>query len=108
MIDDWRPSPGSGAQPKPGSFSNEASGSAHVDMQAGVVHGDVYLYTMSPDAGPAERFESGVHHLDGGMADQARELMREAVVSPGRSKRMLFHWVLALVSGRSRDELSNE
>lgn len=108
MIGGWGFSPGSSSEPEPGSFSNVADGSAYVGSQIGVVDGDVHLYATPPGAGPEEKFEAGVRYLDGGMADQARELMREAVVSSGRSEQVLFHWLLALVSGRSRDELSAE
>ncbi|KPM54756.1 hypothetical protein ACG83_15060 [Frankia sp. R43] len=106
MIGGWDASPGSDTQPEPGSSSNVADGFSQVGVQAGTVHGDVNNYMLPPGAGPAEKFEAGVHHLDGGMAEQARELIREAVVSPGRSEKVLFFWLLALVSGRSRNELS--
>ncbi|SQD95012.1 conserved membrane hypothetical protein [Parafrankia sp. Ea1.12] len=106
MTDDWGFSSGSGFQPGPVSSSNIADGFSQVGVQAGVVHGDVNQYTVAPNASPEEKFEVGVRHLDGRMADQARQLMREFVVSSAKSDRVRFHWLLALVSGRSRNELS--
>jgi hypothetical protein len=100
VTDEWGfPSTGS-------SSSNVASGFSHVDVQAGTVLGDVNHYTLPPGAGPEEKFDVGVHYLDGGMAGEARALMGDAAMGPARTNRMLFYWLLALVSGRSRDELS--
>ncbi|MCK9926262.1 hypothetical protein MXD62_03610 [Frankia sp. Mgl5] len=92
----------------PSSTTNSVSGSSTVGAQAGTVHGDVRVYMVPPGATPEERFEVGALHLEGNMPPRALELMNEAVLRPTRTDRMLFHWLLALVSGRSRDELTTE
>ncbi|RBQ15074.1 hypothetical protein DP939_37370 [Spongiactinospora rosea] len=88
--------------------TNSADGSARVGVQAGVVHGDVHNYTVSPDAAPEEKFRTGLRFLEGGMAKHARELIYAAFAAGHRTDEVWFHWLLALVSGRTRHELSDE
>ncbi|PZG53033.1 hypothetical protein C1I98_06265 [Spongiactinospora gelatinilytica] len=88
--------------------TNSADGSARVGVQAGVVHGDVNNYTVSPDAAPEEKFRTGLRYLEGGMARRARELIYAAFAAGHRTDEVWFHWLLALVSGRTRHELSDE
>ena len=58
--------------------TNIAGDYAYVGVQAGTVH-NVHLYTVSPDASPQEKFETGVHNLEGLIPGKARQLIREAV-----------------------------
>ncbi|WP_034484961.1 hypothetical protein [Actinomadura oligospora] len=89
--------------------ANHAEGRAQVGVQAGVVHGDVSIYSSPPGASPAERFETGVRLLNGGIPGKARELMGEAVLAGGLTgNRVCFHWQLALVSGRAWNEIPQE
>ncbi|MFI0419149.1 hypothetical protein [Spongiactinospora sp. 9N601] len=88
--------------------TNSAAGSASVGVQAGVVHGDVNNYMVSPDATPEEKFRTGLRYLEGGMARRARELIYAAFAAGHRTDEVWFHWLLALVSGRTRRELSDE
>ncbi|WP_026403257.1 hypothetical protein [Actinomadura rifamycini] len=86
--------------------ANYAADSAYVGVQAGVVHGDVKIYSPPPGASSAERFEIGVSLLHGGIPGKARELIGEAVLAAGLGgNRVCFHWQLALVSGRARNEM---
>lgn len=89
--------------------TNYAGGSSHVGVQAGVVHGDVNVYETPAGASPAEMFEIGARLLAGGMPGKARELIGKAVMEGGLTgNRVCFHWQLALVSGRTRHEMSQE
>ncbi len=93
----------------PGATStNVAADSAYVAMQAGVVHGDVNQYTTYADSPPEKKFQAGVHILDGGMSSRAWQLIQEAVVGGYKTNEVCFHWLLALVSGRTRHGLSKE
>ncbi|WP_067143799.1 hypothetical protein [Microtetraspora malaysiensis] len=88
--------------------TNIARDSAYVGVQASVVHGDIYTYTTSPDATPAEKFETGVRLLEIGASGRAWELISEAVAARHLTNRVCFYWLLALMSGRTRLELSKE
>lgn len=87
---------------------NYAGDSAYVGVQAATVHGGVHIYSPPPGASPAEKFETGVRLLDGGMPGKARQLIREAVMDGHIGNRVCFHWQLALVSGRTRHEIPAE
>ncbi|MEV0402203.1 hypothetical protein [Actinoallomurus sp. NPDC050550] len=88
--------------------TNTAGGSAYVGMQAGTVHGDVKMYMLPPDASPEQKFETGVRCLNGNMPDQARELIHEAAMAEYVNDRVCFYRLLAVMSGRTRHELSKE
>ncbi|MFC6880643.1 MULTISPECIES: hypothetical protein [Actinomadura] len=85
--------------------ANYAEDNSQVGMQAGVVHGDVTIYSTPPAASPTERFEIGVMLLDGGQPSKAREVISEAVMAGLTGSRVCFHWQLALVSGRAWNEM---
>ena len=95
-------------QPGATGATNIAGDSAHVSMQAGAVHGDVHIYTVPAGASPKEKFETGVRCLDGGMARRAWQLINEAALEGYATDEVHFYWLLALVSGRTRRELSRE
>ncbi|MFC5187187.1 hypothetical protein [Actinomadura harenae] len=89
--------------------ANYAEAHAYVGVQTGIVHGDVNIYSPPPGASPSERFEFGVSALDGGIPGKARELIGEAVLAAGLTgNRVCFHWQLALVSGRTWNEMPQE
>lgn len=69
---------------------------------------NVAVYTLSADASPREKFETGVRCLDIGMTRRARQLINEAVADGYGSTRVFFYWLLSLVSGRALHELSQE
>lgn len=85
--------------------TNYAEDNSQVGMQAGVVHGDVTIYSTPPGASPMERFEIGAKLLDGGQSSRAREVIREAVETGLTGNRVCFHWQLALLSGRAWNEM---
>lgn len=88
--------------------TNVAGDSAHIGVQAGTVHGDVSVYTTFADDPPERKCETGVRFLDGGIPGRAWQLINEAVMTGYRTDEACFHWLLALVSGRTRRELSEE
>ncbi|MEU4773950.1 hypothetical protein [Micromonospora sp. NPDC023644] len=87
--------------------TNVAQGDAHVGVQAQAIHGDVY-YQLPPDASPKERFRTGVKYLDARMPARARELIEEAVARGYETDEVRFHWLLALLSGRTLRQLGSE
>ncbi|MEU9832645.1 hypothetical protein AB0D67_14040 [Streptosporangium sp. NPDC048047] len=74
----------------------------------GTVHGDLHAYVISADASPEEKFEVGVRCLDGDMISRAWRLISEAFMAGYRTDKVCFYRLLALVSGRTRRELSKE
>ncbi|GII57240.1 hypothetical protein Pth03_56290 [Planotetraspora thailandica] len=88
--------------------TNVAADSAHVDVQAAIVHGDVNHYTVSPEPSPQEKFEAGLRYLEGDMLGRAWELINDAAISGYRTNQACFYWMLTLLSGKTRHELSAE
>lgn len=91
----------------PGDTTNVAGDSAHIGVQAGVVHGGVH-FTLPPGASAKEKFETGVRFLKSNVPSKAWKLINEAVDTGYRTNESSFYWLLALVSGRTRNELSSE
>ncbi|MFI5843343.1 hypothetical protein ACIA8K_26910 [Catenuloplanes sp. NPDC051500] len=94
-----------------GANSNSADGP--VDVQAGVVLGDIVhtennTYNVPPGASPAERFEIGLSYLAGGVPSKAQEVIEEAMAAGHRTSRVRFYWVLAMLSGRTLSQLTDE
>lgn len=88
--------------------ANVASDQSFVAVQAGVVHGDVNAYMVPPGATPEQRFEAGVRFLESKAPGRAWEHIRTAVEDGYVNDRARFYWLLALVSGRTRNELSTD
>ncbi|HEY7147359.1 MAG TPA: hypothetical protein VH637_24180 [Streptosporangiaceae bacterium] len=86
---------------------NVAGDTANVGIQAHVVHGDVFLYQPAARS-PDEKYRAGVRYLDGGMPTKARQLIGEAMTGGFRTNEVCFHWMLALLSGRTRRQFSVE
>jgi hypothetical protein len=86
---------------------NVATGTASVGVQAQVVHGDVSVYQLTGDA-PEDLYRAGVHYLDGGMPTKAREFIGAARAHGYVTSEVEFHWLLALLSGRTLRQLSAE
>ncbi|SDH28297.1 hypothetical protein SAMN05421505_113141 [Sinosporangium album] len=88
--------------------TNVAGDFATVGVQAEAVHGDVNVYTVSPNASPHEKFEVGVRYLHGGVPEKAREHITEAVVDGYVTSRSCYYLLLALLSGRTLQQVSKE
>ena len=87
---------------------NTASGNAYVGVQASVVHGDIHFYQVLPGDPPERVYEIGVRYLDNGVPDRARELIDEAWQRGHSGNEVVFHWLLALLSGKKVMQLSEK
>jgi hypothetical protein len=90
-----------------GDTVNIASGNAHVGFQAQAVHGNVTIFQLRDDS-PEERFRVGVAYLDSRIPTKARELIGEAIAKGYETSEVYFHWILALLSGRTFRQFSDE
>jgi hypothetical protein len=88
--------------------TNVAGDRATVGLQAEVIHGDVYSYVVSPGASAKERYEVGVKYLNGGVPSAALPLIERAIAEGHDTSEVRFHWLLALISGRTFRQLSPE
>jgi hypothetical protein len=100
---------------------NYAGGDAHVFVQAQGIYGDVTTidggqtvvhgdarFEISPGASPADKYRVGVNNLTSGMAPRARDLIWEAMMDEYISSEVLFHWQVAMLSGRTIRQFSDE
>jgi hypothetical protein len=102
----------------PGATSfNVAGGNAHVGVQAQNIDGDIAYTTVvlgdmrfvvSPDASSAEKYQVGLNHLRSGMATKARELIWDAMMEGYQTSEARFHWLVAMLSGRTIGQFSDE
>jgi hypothetical protein len=102
----------------PGGTSwNSAGGSAHVGAQAHtiyggvayttVVHGDL-RFDVSPGATAEEKYRVGLNNLTSGMFTKARELIWDAMMAGHRTSDARFHWLVAMLGGRTARQFSSE
>jgi hypothetical protein len=87
--------------------ANVAGDNARVGVQAQVVHGDV-IYQLPPDAPAEEKFRVGVNYLIGRMVPRSLTLIEEAVANGYDTWELRFYWVVALLSGRTLRQFSEE
>jgi hypothetical protein len=95
---------------------NTAGDNAHVGVQAQNAYfetitlpGDVKL-TAGQDASPENKYKAGVENLKSGKAGAARQLIWDAMMDDDYyvSSNVLFHWLVAMLSGRTVREFSKE
>jgi hypothetical protein len=93
-----------GAQP-----FNSAGDGANVGVQGQTVTitGDVQL-TVGQDASPAKKYEVGVNNLNSGKPGTARKLIWQAMMGGPVSSQVLFHWLVAMLSGRTVRQFSKD
>ncbi|MFE1320888.1 hypothetical protein [Kitasatospora phosalacinea] len=87
-------------------FSSAAYNST-IGIQAETVH-DSHVYFIHPDASPQEKYRVGVEFLEAGVPGRAREMITDAIVHGYDGTEVRFHWVLAMLSARTYQDLSNE
>ncbi|MFG1947765.1 hypothetical protein [Nonomuraea sp. NPDC048826] len=86
--------------------TNVAQDSANVAVQAEAIHGPVNVYQVAAARSAEEIFQAGLNCLRAGMAPEARENLREAVVVRNYvNGRSCFYLLLALLSGRTLQQL---
>jgi hypothetical protein len=90
-----------------GNTINFASGAANVGFQAQTVHGDVTIYQPRDDSAE-EKYRIGVAYLGNRMPGEARKLIGEAIARGYEASEVHFHWILALLSGRTFRQFSDE
>jgi hypothetical protein len=88
--------------------TNVAKGSAGVGVQANVVHEVHQTYHLGAHATPKEKYEVGVRYLDNGVATQALELIDRSIAEGYCNSEVRFHQLLALLSGRTLQMLSQQ
>ena len=88
-------------------ITNIAEDSSSVGVQAGVVHEINQFYHLPPDATPEKQYEVGVRYLDNGMPKRALELIDGAIAKDHLTSEVRFHQLLALLSGRTLQMLSD-
>lgn len=93
---------------------NVASEGSRVGVQAGYAYidtvtipGDVRL-TVGQDASPEAKYQAGVENLKSGNPRTARKLIWDAMMSGHVTSEVLFHWLVAMLSGRTVRQFSKE
>ncbi|MFI6741738.1 hypothetical protein ACIBI9_53265 [Nonomuraea sp. NPDC050451] len=90
----------------PSGPTNLAQDSANVAVQAEAIHGPVNVYQVAAAPSPEETFEVGLNSLRAGMAPEAREHIRDAVVLRNYvNGHSCFYLLLALLSGRTLQQV---
>lgn len=84
-----------------------AGDKSRVDNMVGVIHGDAQFYSVSSDSTPERKYEVGKRYLAGGVPREAEPLLREAAMSEHAPADSAFYWVLAILSRRTLDELTD-
>jgi hypothetical protein len=69
--------------------------------------GDVQL-TVGQDASPEAKYQVGVENLKSGNPRTARKLIWDAMMSNQSGNDVLFHWLVAMLSGRTVQQFSEE
>ncbi|MFJ7279842.1 hypothetical protein [Kitasatospora sp. NPDC098663] len=90
-----------------GATFNSADHDSTVGIQAGTVHNS-NVYFVHPDASPQEKYRVGVRFLEDGVSSRAREMITDALAHGYDGAEVRFHWVLAILSGRTYHDLSTE
>ncbi|MFG2013268.1 hypothetical protein ACGFNF_29855 [Micromonospora sp. NPDC048868] len=88
--------------------TNVAQGDARVDLQAGIVHGDVNFYRLPPDPSPEEQFNAALKYLRARVRDEARRFIEKAVAGGYATTEVQFYRLIALLSGRTLRQLGTE
>ncbi|MFJ4710938.1 hypothetical protein [Streptomyces sp. NPDC088785] len=78
-----------------------------IGIQAETVHNSS-VYLVHPDASPQEKYRVGVRLLEDGVPSRAREMITDAMAHGYHHAEVRFHWVLAMLSGRTHHDLSTE
>jgi hypothetical protein len=88
-----------------GSQVGVQAGNAYIDTVT--LHGDVQL-TVGQDALPEAKYRAGVENLKSGNPRTARKLIWDAMMSGHAGNGVLFHWLVAMLSGRTVQQFSED
>lgn len=100
-------SPGGNPLNVAGEGSQVGVQAGYADIDTVILPGNVQL-TVGQDASPAAKYQAGVENLKSGDPKKARELIWEAMMSGYTSSEVLFHWLVAMLSGRTVRQFSQE
>lgn len=79
----------------------------HAYIDTVTIPGDVQL-TVGQDASPMARYQAGVENLKSGNPRTARKLIWDAMMSDHMNSEVMFHWLVAMLSGRTVRQFSRE
>jgi len=65
-------------------------------------------YQVNPQASFEERLAAAERMLRGGVVTSARELLRDLITSPQSSNKVVYYYLVAVLSGRTVDHLSDD
>ncbi len=95
----------------PVNFAGEGSQvgvqAGYADIDTVIIPGDVQL-TVGQDASPEAKYRAGVENLKSGNPRTARKLIWDAMMSGHVDNEVLFHWLVAMLSGRTVRQFSEE
>jgi hypothetical protein len=80
---------------------------ARIDIDTVTLPGDVQL-TLGQDASPEVKYRVGVENLKSGNPSLARKLIWDVMMSDYVSNKVLFHWLVAMLSHRTVQQFSEE
>lgn len=79
----------------------------HAYFDTVTLPGDVQL-TVGQDASPEAKYRAGVENLKSGNPGMARKLIWDAMMSDHATSNVVFHWLVAMLSGRTVRQFSNQ
>jgi hypothetical protein len=79
----------------------------HAYIDTVTIPGDVQL-TVGQDASPEAKYRAGIENLNSGNPRMARKLIWDAMMSDYADNSVLFHWLVAMLSGRTVQQFSND
>jgi hypothetical protein len=91
---------------QPFNFAGDAA-NVGVQGQTVTITGDVQL-TVGQDASPAEKYRAGAENLKSGNPGKARKLIWDAMMGRPVLSEILFHWLVAMLSGRTVRQFSKD
>jgi hypothetical protein len=96
---------------RPVNFAGEGSQvgvqaqNAYIDTVT--IPGDVQL-TVGQDASPEAKYRAGAENLKSGNPRKARQLIWDAMMSGNVNNEVLFHWLVAMLSGRTVQQFTKD
>jgi hypothetical protein len=92
---------------------NVARDGSQVGVQAQTAYIDTVTFlggelTVGQDASPDAKYRAGVENLKSGDPRMARRLIWDAIMSGRTGNDVLFHWLVAMLSGRTVRQFSSE
>ena len=85
-------------------FLNYNAGNQWIGFQGNIYDSVIYQTPTTPQ----HKYQLGVSFLRMGESDKARDLITEAIEEGYDSPQVRFHWVLAILSGRVLDQITDD